>query len=595
MLVIFINSLFYLFESKLTVLRFYSIINIINNKLAIGVKSMTELSLNNIVKNFGFKNVLNGFDLELNTGERVSLIGPNGSGKTTIFKLIIGEEMPNSGQISIRKGATIGFLSQIPPKYNDDLTVKEIIIQGKSKVLEVEAKLRNLEEKMATAAPRQLEILLKTYGKLQDQYEKIGGYRFEADISKVCNGFKISDEMLKRKFSTLSGGEKTIVSFAKLILSEPSILLLDEPTNHLDINTLEWLEEYLKNYKGSILISSHDRYFLDQVTNKTVLIDRGKSEIFFGNYSYYLEENERRIMAEFEDFKDQQKQIAAMKASIKKLQEFGRLAFPGGEAFFKRAASIQKRLDKLELLDKPEEKKELPLDFQISKRSGKDVLIVENLCAIIGNKVLFDGANMHITFGEKDCLMGKNGSGKSTLVKMILDMSDAELLDGQIKLGSNVLIGYLPQEIHFEDEDITILDMARKFYDGTETHLRASLAKFLFYEDNVFKRVKSLSGGEKVRLKLFELIQKNANFLILDEPTNHIDIDTKEMLEEALKEYNGTLLFISHDRYFINKLAQNTFEINDGKIDKYIGNYDYLKEQKAKKIELSIDKNGKRR
>ena len=556
---------------------------------------MTELSLNNLVKNFGFKNILNGFDLELNTGERVSLIGPNGSGKTTIFKLIMGEEMPNSGQISIRKGATIGFLSQIPPKYNDDLTVKEIIIQGKSKVLEVEAKLRNLEEKMATADPEQLEILLKTYGELQDLFEKIGGYRFESDISKVCNGFKISDEMLERKFSTLSGGEKTIVSFAKLILSEPSILLLDEPTNHLDINTLEWLEEYLKNYKGSILISSHDRYFLDQVTNKTVLIDRGKSEIFFGNYSYYLEENERRIMAEFEDFKDQQKQIAAMKASIKKLQEFGRLAFPGGEAFFKRAASIQKRLDKLELLDKPEEKKEIPLDFQISKRSGKDVLIIENLCAIIGDKVLLDGANMHITFGEKDCLMGKNGSGKSTLIKMILDMSDAELLDGKIKLGSNVLIGYLPQEIHFEDEEATILDTARKFYDGTETHLRASLAKFLFYKDNVFKKVKSLSGGEKVRLKLFELIQKNANFLILDEPTNHIDIDTKEMLEEALKEYNGTLLFISHDRYFINKLAQNTFEINDEQIDKYIGNYDYLKEQKVKKIELNVDKNGKRR
>ena len=477
----------------------------------------------------------------------------------------------------------------------DDLTVKEIIIQGKSKVLEVEAKLRNLEEKMATADPEQLEILLKTYGELQDLFEKIDGYRFESDISKVCNGFKISDEMLERKFSTLSGGEKTIVSFAKLILSEPSILLLDEPTNHLDINTLEWLEEYLKNYKGSILISSHDRYFLDQVTNKTILIDRGKSEIFFGNYSYYLEENERRIMAEFEDFKDQQKRIAAMKASIKKLQEFGRLAFPGGEAFFKRAASIQKRLDKLELLDKPEEKKEIPLDFQISKRSGKDVLIIENLCAIIGDKVLLDGANMHITFGEKDCLMGKNGSGKSTLIKMILDMSDAELLDGQIKLGSNVLIGYLPQEIHFEDEEATILDTARKFYDGTETHLRAGLAKFLFYEDNVFKKVKSLSGGEKVRLKLFELIQKNANFLILDEPTNHIDIDTKEMLEEALKEYNGTLLFISHDRYFINKLAQNIFEINDEQIDKYIGNYDYLKEQKVKKIELNIDKNGKRR
>ena len=556
---------------------------------------MTELSLNNLVKNFGFKNVLNGFDLELNTGERVSLIGPNGSGKTTIFKLIMGEEMPNSGQISIRKGATIGFLSQIPPKYNDDLTVREIIVQGKSKVLEVESKLRSLEEKMATADPEQLEILLKTYGELQELFERIGGYSFESDVSRVCNGFKISDEMMERKFSTLSGGEKTIVSFAKLILSEPSILLLDEPTNHLDINTLEWLEEYLKNYRGSILISSHDRYFLDQVTNKTILIDRGKSEVFFGNYSYYLEENERRIMAEFEDFKDQQKQITAMKASIKKLQEFGRLAFPGGESFFKRAASIQKRLDKLELLDKPEEKKELPLDFQISKRSGKDALIIENLSAMIGDKVLFDGANMHILFGEKDCLMGKNGSGKSTLVKMILDMSDAELLDGEIKLGSNVLIGYLPQEIHFEDEEATILDTTRKFYDGTETHLRASLAKFLFYADNVFKKVKSLSGGEKVRLKLFELIQKNANFLILDEPTNHIDIDTKEMLEEALKEYNGTLLFISHDRYFINKIAQNTFEINDEKIDKYIGNYDYLKEQKVKKIEMSLNKSEKRK
>ena len=556
---------------------------------------MTELSLNNVFKNYGFNNVLNGFNLELNTGDRVSLIGPNGSGKTTIFKIVTGEETLNSGQISIRKDATVGFLSQIPPKYNDDLTVKEIIIQGKSKLIEIESKLRNLEERMSKFDSTQLENILKTYGELQDLYEKLGGYKLESDISKVCNGFKISSEMMDRKFSTLSGGEKTIVSFAKLILSEPSILLLDEPTNHLDISTLEWLEEYLKNYKGSILISSHDRYFLDQVTNKTVLIDRGKSEVFFGNYSYYVEENERRIMSEFEDFKNQQKQISAMKASIKKLQEFGRLAFPGGESFFKRAASIQKRLDKLELLDKPEEKKEIPLDFQISKRSGKDVLIIEDLSTIIGDKLLFDNANMHITFGEKDCLMGKNGSGKSTLIKMILNMSDAELLDGKIRLGSNVLIGYLPQEIHFDNEDATILETARKFYEGTETHLRASLAKFLFFEDNVFKKVKTLSGGEKVRLKLFELIQKNANFLILDEPTNHIDIDTKEMLEEALKEYNGTLLFISHDRYFINKIAQNIFEINDKKFDKYIGNYDYLKEHKVKKIGMDINQYSKKK
>jgi len=547
---------------------------------------MIELSLNKVVKSFGFKRVLDEFDLELKTGERVALIGPNGSGKTTIFKMITGEESPTSGMISVRKGATLGMLSQIPKIYSDDVTVLDVLKSGKQQVYDIEKRLRDIESKLSTTTPDKLDSILKTYGELQELFENIGGYLLEADLSKVCNGFKISEEMLTRKYNTLSGGEKTIVNFATLILSEPSILLLDEPTNHLDIDTLEWLEEYLANYKGSILISSHDRYFLDRVTNKTILIDRGKSETFFGNYSYYLVENERRIMAEFAEFKDQQKQIAAMKASIKKLQEFGRLASPGGESFFKRAASIQKRLDNLELLDKPEEKKDLPLDFQIEGRSGKDVLKIEELSAIIGDKVLFDGANLYIKFGEKACLMGKNGSGKSTLIKMILGIGDGEQLDGKIKIGSNVKIGYLPQEIKFDDENATILDTARKFYSGDETHLRASLAKFLFYSDNVFKRVGSLSGGEKVRLKLFELIQKKANFLILDEPTNHIDIDTREMLEEALNEYNGTILFISHDRYFIDKVSQTTFEIEDEKITKYIGNYSDLKTQKKKVLEI---------
>lgn len=548
---------------------------------------MIELNLNKVVKSFGFKKVLDEFDLELKTGERIALIGPNGSGKTTIFKMITGEENVNSGNISVRKGATLGMLSQIPQAYSDDVTVLDVIKSGKQQLFDLEIKIREIENKMATASQEKLAVLLKSYGTLQEIYENMGGYQLESDLSKICNGFKISDDMLGRKYNKLSGGEKTIVNFASLILSEPSILLLDEPTNHLDIDTLEWLEEYLSNYKGSIIISSHDRYFLDKVANKTVLIDRGKSETFFGNYSYYMIENERRIMAEFEEFKDQQKQIAAMKASIKRLQEFGRLASPGGESFFKRAASIQKRLDKIELLDKPEEKTELPLDFQIKKRSGKDVLKVENLSAIIGDKVLFDGANMHIIYGDKACLMGKNGAGKSTLIKMLLGNSDAELLDGSIDLGSSVTIGYLPQEIKFDDENATILDTARKFFEGTETHLRASLAKFLFYGENVFKRVGTLSGGEKVRLKLFELIQKKANFLILDEPTNHIDIDTREMLEEALNEYNGTILFVSHDRYFIDKLAKEIFEIEGEKIHKYLGNYTDLKEQKNKKIKIT--------
>ena len=557
---------------------------------------MIGLNLNKVVKSFGFKKILDEFDLELKTGERIALIGPNGSGKTTIFKMITGEENANSGNISVRKGATLGMLSQIPQAYSDDVTVLDVIKSGKQQLFDLEIKIHEIENKMATASQEKLAVLLKSYGTLQEIYENMGGYQLESDLSKICNGFKISDDMLGRKYNKLSGGEKTIVNFASLILSEPSILLLDEPTNHLDIDTLEWLEEYLSNYKGSIIISSHDRYFLDKVANKTVLIDRGKSETFFGNYSYYMVENERRIMAEFEEFKDQQKQIAAMKASIKKLQEFGRLASPGGESFFKRAASIQKRLDKIELLDKPEEKTELPLDFQIKKRSGKDVLKVENLSAIIGDKVLFDGANMHIIYGDKACLMGKNGAGKSTLIKMLLGNSDAELLDGSIDLGSSVTIGYLPQEIKFDDENATILDTARKFFEGTETHLRASLAKFLFYGENVFKRVGTLSGGEKVRLKLFELIQKKANFLILDEPTNHIDIDTREMLEEALNEYNGTILFVSHDRYFIDKLAKEIFEIEGEKIHKYLGNYTDLKEQKIKKLKLqSSQTNFKRR
>ena len=554
---------------------------------------MIELSLNKVVKSFGFKRVLEEFDLELKTGERVALIGPNGSGKTTIFKMITGEETPTSGMISIRKGATLGMLSQIPKVYSDDITVLDVLKSGKQQVYDIEKRLRDTESKLSTSTPDKLNSILKTYGELQELFENIGGYLLETNLSKVCNGFKIGEEMLTRKYNTLSGGEKTIVNFATLILSEPSILLLDEPTNHLDIDTLEWLEEYLANYKGSILISSHDRYFLDKVTNKTILIDRGKSETFFGNYSYYLVENERRIMAEFAEFKDQQKQIAAMKASIKKLQEFGRLASPGGESFFKRAASIQKRLDNLELLDKPEEKKELPLDFQIEGRSGKDVLSIEELSAIIGDKVLFDGANLYIRFGEKACLMGKNGSGKSTLIKMILGIGDGEQLGGEIKIGSNVKIGYLPQEIKFDNENATILDTARKFYSGDETHLRASLAKFLFYSDNVFKRVGSLSGGEKVRLKLFELIQKKANFLILDEPTNHIDIDTREMLEEALNEYNGTILFVSHDRYFIDKVSQTTFEIEDEKITEYIGNYSDLKEQKKRVLEIGTKPKGR--
>ena len=541
---------------------------------------MIEISVNNAQKTFGFKKVFDGFNLEATTGERIALIGPNGCGKTTLFKIISGEENLDQGMVSIRRNATIGLLSQIPPKVSDNVTVKDILTKSFEEIFKLERQLKEYEEKLSTASPEELNSVVETYSKLQERFMDMGGYEVDEKVSKICNGFKISDDMLDRSFNTLSGGEKTIVNLASLIISNPEILLLDEPTNHLDIDTLEWFEQFLTNYKGTIIISSHDRYFLDKVATKTVLIDKGKDEVYHGNYSYYLEESERRALAEFDEYKNQQKQIEAMKAAVKKLKEWGERG--DNPRFFRRAACIERKLEKMELLDRPESKKQLPLGFEINSRSGKDVLVADDLGIIVGDKVILDGADLYLKYGEKVCLMGKNGSGKSTFVKAVLYGNN--ICQGEIKIGSNVSIGYIPQEIIFEDENATILDTARKFYDGTETHLRASLAKFLFYGENVFKRVGKLSGGEKVRLKLFELIQKKANLLILDEPTNHIDIDTKEMLEEALSEYQGTLFFISHDRYFINKLAERVVNIEDEKFQQYLGNYDYFKEQKTKKL-----------
>ena len=542
---------------------------------------MTDISIANAKKNYGFKNVLDDFALEVTSGEKIGLIGPNGCGKTTLFKLITKEENLDAGSISIRKGANVRLLSQMPPVVSDSCTVKDILTRDFKDIFEIETYMKDLEEQMATAEPDKLEHILDRYGKLQTRFMDLDGYAVDSKISELCNKFRISEDMLNRKFNTLSGGEKTIVNLASIMLSNPDVLLLDEPTNNLDIDTLEWLESYLKSYTGTIILCSHDRYFLDKVVSKIVLIERGKSEIFFGNYSYYLKENERRILAEFEQYKDQQKMIEAMKRKIKQLQEFGKLAYPGGESFFKRAASIQKRLDKMELLEKPETAKEIPLNFQMNDRSGKQVLMVRDFDLSVDDKDLLNQVSFDVVFKDRTCLMGKNGSGKSTLIKYIMNLYENEQDDNNIRIGSNVSIGYIPQTITFEDDNATILDTARKSYYGSETHLRASLAKFMFNGENVFKRVGTLSGGEKVRLKLFELMQKNVNLLIMDEPTNHIDITTQEVLEEALKEYPGTILFISHDRYFINEIAKKILYIENNGIKEYLGNYDdYINKSK---------------
>lgn len=554
---------------------------------------MTEIGLSNIKKDFGFKNVLNDISFNIQTGEKIALVGRNGAGKTTIFDIISGNEKSDNGVRSIRNGAKIGYLRQIPIEEEKNKKVGDVIYSGQQELLDLELDMENIAKEMETpSSDDELEKLMRKYGRLQDAFISKGGYEIEENFAKICKGCKITDELLERNYGLLSGGEKTRVNLAKILYSNPDILLLDEPTNHLDIQSIEWLEEFLGKYKGTVLINSHDRYFLDKVAQKIILIEKGEAEIFNGNYSYYLEENERRIMEEFENYTDQQKKIKAMKDSIKKLQEFGRLASPGGEAFFKRAASIQKRLEKIELLDKPEEKKKINLKFDVKSRSGKEVIKIEDLGVILGDNIILDSANLDVRYGEKIGIVGNNGSGKSTIIKTI--MGEIQPITGNVKIGDSVKIGYIPQEIQFEDDNYTILKEFRKSFTGEETRARAILSKFMFNADNVFKRVGSLSGGEKVRLQLACLMQQETNCIIMDEPTNHIDIDTREVLEEALKDYKGTLISVTHDRYFANKLATRIIEVSDRKTDSYIGNYDDYKnkkrrnEEQEKQSELSV-------
>ncbi len=531
---------------------------------------MIEISLNKINKNYGFNNVLKDLSFDIKTGERVALIGSNGCGKTTTLKIINGIDFPDSGSVNIRKGASIGYLCQIPNVEKDNVTGLDVYLRGVSDLIELENRINEFVSSMSNS-----DKDIKLLSKMQEEFRIKEGYKLKEKIEKIKYGFKLNDEVLNTEYNKLSGGEKTIINLASLILKNPDILLLDEPTNHLDIETLEWFEEYLNNYKGTVLIVSHDRYFLDRVVNKVISLEKGNADIYSGNYSYYMKESERRLMAEFQAYKNQQRKIKAIEEAIARLKVWGTKS--DNPAFFRRAEAMQKRLDRMTKIDKPKEKSDLKINLTFNERSANHVLTIDELDLHIGSKEILVKSNMSIYYKDRVCLMGKNGSGKTTLIKNILNNTH-----DNIKLGVNVKIGFIPQEIRFDDEELTIYDYLRNKFIGSESELRSKLSRFYFDSESIFKKLKTLSGGEKVRIKLLELILENANFLILDEPTNHIDIDTREILESSLLDFDGTILFVSHDRYFINKIATKIVRIENKKLVTYEGNYDSIKDKEIK-------------
>lgn len=537
---------------------------------------MIQLAVKEIKKSFGIYPILDGLSFEIQDFDRVGIVGRNGCGKTTLFKMILGLEIPDEGHIFIRKEARIGYVEQIP-EFKPEITVRDVLMMAFEELNYKGEELRKLEAQMADVEGKVLEQCLSKYALLSQAFEMAGGYEIEANINKIVTGFKMSEDFLKKPYNTLSGGEKTTVLLGKVLLQNPDILLLDEPTNHLDIQALEWLEEYLKQYKGAVVIISHDRYFLDKVVNKIIDIEEGVATVYKGNYSEYVKEKERILLEEFEAYEDQQKKIKAMEKAIKRLRDWANRA--DNKDLYKKAACIQKRLDKMTKLEKPVlSQKKMNLSFNDVGRSGKEVIEIIHLNKAFGKQVLFNELAFKMQYQERIALVGDNGCGKSTLIKMILGEEAVD--QGEIKLGTRLKLAYLPQQVHFENEELTVLETFKKDVVMTETEARNTLAKFLFYGETVFKKIKGLSGGEKSRLQLCKLIQQDVNLLILDEPTNHLDIEARENLEEALLNFKGSLLFISHDRYFINKLAEKVNEIEACQITTYLGNYDVYREKK---------------
>ena len=530
------------------------------------------LSCQNISKAFVGKQILSEISFHIEDYDKVALIGMNGAGKSTLLKIIIGELEPDSGVVAISKDKTMGYLSQHQDLSTENSIYDELLLVKKD-ILDMEQRIRQLEKEMHTLEGAALEQCMNQYSSLTHQFEMANGYAYKSELTGVLKGLGFEESEFDKKVSTLSGGQKTRVALGKLLLQKPDFIILDEPTNHLDMASINWLETYLLNYKGAVLIVSHDRYFLDRIASKVIEIENTKAMSFTGNYSQFAQKKAIVRNAQMQAYLNQQKEIKHQEEVIEKLKSFNR------EKSIKRAESREKMLNKIEVIDKPVELDgEMKLKLTPRILSGNDVLTITDLSKSFGSHTLFTNANIDIKRGEHVAIIGKNGTGKTTLLKIINDLESFDT--GEIKLGSKVEIGYYDQEHHVLHEEKTLFEEISDDYEYlTNTEIRNTLAAFLFTGEDVFKRIKDLSGGERGRVSLAKLMLSNANFIILDEPTNHLDIASKEILEEALNNYEGTILYVSHDRYFINKTASRILDLTENGFENYIGNYDYYLEK----------------
>lgn len=531
------------------------------------------LACQKIEKAFGGKSVLNNVNFLINEGEKAAVIGINGAGKTTLFKIITGEYEADNGEVIFQKGSTYGYLSQVID-VSSHRSIYEEMLDAKKEIIEMEKKIRQLEKDISTLSGEALESAMESYSRLTDRFEKANGYAWKSEITGVLKGLGFDESQFATPIHTLSGGQKTRVALSRILLMHPDLILLDEPTNHLDMESIRWLETFLSNYRGAVLIVSHDRYFLDKVVDKVIEIERGTSQVFNGNYSAYAEKKKAQRDAQMKLYMNQQQEIHHQEEVITKLRSFNR------EKSIKRAESREKMLDKIEVVDKPVElNARMNIKLEPSVISGNDVLTVTDLTKSFDGNTLFNNINFEIKRGERVALIGNNGTGKTTILKLINGIIPPD--SGSIYLGAKVSIGYYDQEHHVLDPDKTLFQEIQDAYpDLNNTQIRNTLAAFLFTDDDVFKYIRDLSGGERGRVSLAKLMLSNANLLILDEPTNHLDIVSKEILENALNSYTGTILYVSHDRYFINATATRIIELTNRNIVNYIGNYDYYLEKR---------------